>query len=64
MFIGGGAAAFLAIWFVTIFIPDSSAISILAVGVVAAGLIVIPTFLIGLLFYRKKIKKADPKTAP
>jgi hypothetical protein len=34
------------------------------VGVVAAGLIVIPTFLIGLLFYRKKIKKADPKTAP
>ena len=64
MFIGGGAAAFVAIWFVTIFIPDSSAISILAVGVVAAGLVVIPTFLIGLLFYRKKIKKADPKTAP
>ena len=64
MFIGGGAAAFVAIWFVTIFIPDSGAISILAVGVVAAGLVVIPTFLIGLLFYRKKIKKADPKMAP
>ncbi|MDO8436620.1 MAG: hypothetical protein Q7S69_00430 [Nitrosomonadaceae bacterium] len=64
MFIGGGAAAFVAIWFVTIFIPDSSAIAILATGVVAAALIVIPTFLIGILIYRKKIKKAHPSISP
>ncbi len=64
MFIGGGAAAFVAIWFVTLFMPDSSGIAILTVGVVAAALVVIPTFLIGILIYRKKSKKAHPPASP
>lgn len=64
MFIGGGAAAFVAIWFVTLFLPDSSGIAILTAGVVAAALVVIPTFLIGILIYRKKVKKAHPPTSP
>jgi len=64
MFIGGGAAAFIAIWFVTLFLPDSSGIAILTAGVVAAALVVIPTFLIGILIYRKKIKKTHPPTSP
>ena len=63
MLIGGGAAAFVAIWFVTLFMPDSSGIAILAVGLIAAALVVIPTFLIGILIYRKKIKKAHPPTS-
>lgn len=57
MFIGGGAAAFLAIWFVTIFMPSSSGITVLASGLFAAALIVIPTFIIGALIYRVKFKK-------
>ncbi len=64
MFIGGGAAAFVAIWSVTLFLPDSSGIAILTAGVVAAALVVIPTFLIGILIYRKKIKKTHPPTSP
>ena len=57
MFIGGGAAAFLAIWFVTIFMPSSSGITVLASGLFAAALVVIPTFIIGALIYRVKFKK-------
>ena len=64
MFIGGGAAAFVAIWSVTLFLPDSSGIAILTAGVVAAALVVIPAFLIGILIYRKKIKKTHPPTLP
>lgn len=64
MFIGGGAAAFVAIWSVTLFLPDSSGVAILTAGVVAAALVVIPTFLIGILIYRKKIKKIHPPTSP
>ncbi len=62
MLIGGLVAAVLAIWFVTIFMPSSSGVAILAVGLVAAALVVIPTFLIGILIYRKKIKKSQPPT--
>lgn len=64
MLIGGLSAAVVAIWFVTIFMPESSGIAILAVGLVAAALVVIPTFLIGMLIYRKKIKKIHPPTLP
>ena len=64
MLIGGLAAAVLAIWFVTIFMPSSSGVAILAVGLIAAALVVIPTFLIGILIYRKKIKKLHPPTPP
>ncbi len=64
MFIGGGAAAFVAIWSVTLFLPDSSGVAILTAGVAAAALVVIPTFLIGILIYRKKIKKIHLPTSP
>lgn len=57
MFIGGGAAAFLAIWFVTVYMPSSSGITILATGLFAAALVVIPTFIIGALIYLLKFKK-------
>ena len=57
MFLGGGAAAFLAIWFVTIYTPSSSGITVLASGLLAAALVVIPTFIIGALIYRVKFKK-------
>jgi len=64
MFIGGGVAAFIAIWFVTIFIPSSSGIAVLAAGLFAAALVVIPTFLIGALVYRVKFKKTPASTLP
>ncbi|MCH8223442.1 MAG: hypothetical protein IH868_08545 [Chloroflexi bacterium] len=64
MFIGGGATAFIAIWFVTIFIPSSSGIAVLAAGLFAAALVVIPTFLVGALVYRVKFKKTPASTLP
>lgn len=60
MFIGGAAAAVVTIWAVTIFLPKTEGIDILAAGLIAAALVVIPTFLIGLLIYRLKIKKTSP----
>jgi len=57
MFLGGGAAAFLGIWFVTVYMPSSSGITVLATGLFAAALVVIPTFIIGALIYRIKFKK-------
>lgn len=62
MIIGGGAAAFVAIWSITLYMPESSGIAILAAGVAAAALVVIPTFLIGVLIYWIKIKKSHPAT--
>ena len=64
MAIGGAAAAFLTIWLTTIFIPKSEGIDILAAGLMAAALVVIPTFLIGLLIYRIKIKKSNQPASP
>ena len=63
MFIGGAAAAVVAIWAVTIFLPKTEGIDILAAGLIAAALVVIPTFLIGLLIYRLKIKKTNPSAS-
>lgn len=60
MFIGGGIAAFVTIWAVTIFLPKTEGIDVLAAGLAAAALVVVPTFLIGLLIYRLKIKKSKP----
>jgi hypothetical protein len=60
MFISGAAAAFVVIWAVTIFLPKTEGIDVLAAGLAAAALVVVPTFLIGLLIYRTKIKKSAP----
>lgn len=62
MFIGGIVAAFIAIWFVTIFMPSSSGIVIIATGLFAAALVVIPTFLVGVLVYQVKFKKTPTST--
>ncbi|KIO49717.1 hypothetical protein [Nitrosospira sp. NpAV] len=64
MFIGGASAAFVTIWAVTIFLPKTEGIDVLAAGLLAAILVVLPTFLIGLLIYRMKIKKANTPTPP
>ena len=63
MVVGGAVAAFLTIWFVTIFIPKTEGIDVLAVGLLAAALVVLPTFLVGLLIYRLKIRKRDSSGA-
>ena len=63
MFIGGAVAALVTIWAVTIFLPKTEGIDILAAGLLAATLVVLPTFLIGLLIYRMKIKKTNPPTS-
>jgi len=59
MFIGGAVAAFITIWVVTIFLPKTEGIDILAAGLLAAALVVVPTFLVGLLIYRAKMKKSN-----
>lgn len=64
MFIGGAVAAFVTIWAVTIFLPKTEGIDVLAAGLLAATLVVLPTFLIGLWIYRVKIKKPNPPTSP
>jgi len=64
MFIGGAAAAFLAIWAATILLPKSEGIDILAFGLLAAAMVIVPMFLIGLLIYRLKIKKSGPSASP
>ncbi|WP_227869266.1 hypothetical protein [Nitrosospira lacus] len=64
MFIGGAVAAFVTIWAVTIFLPKTEGIDVLAAGLLAAALVVLPTFLIGLWIYRMKIKKPPLPTSP
>jgi len=59
MLYGGLFVSFAVIWFVTLFMPGNSAIAILAAGLIAAAIFVIPVFLVGLLIYRLKIKKAE-----
>ena len=58
MVIGGAVAAFITIWVVTVFLPKTEGIDILAAGLLAAALVVVPTFLIGLVIYRIKLKKS------
>jgi hypothetical protein len=57
MLLGGGAAAFLVLFFSTIYYPSSSVMTVLALGLLAAALVVMPTFIIGALIYRVKFKK-------
>lgn len=64
MFIGGAVAAFVTIWAVTIFLPKTEGIDVLAAGLLAAALVVLPTFLIGLWIYRMKIKKPSLPSSP
>jgi len=64
MIIGGASAAFLVVWAVTIFLPKTSGIDVLAAGLMGAALVVLPTFLIGLLIYKTKIKKIKAPTSP
>ncbi|WP_072292795.1 hypothetical protein [Nitrosovibrio sp. Nv17] len=64
MFLGGMVAAFITIWFVTIFLPKTEGVDILAAGLLAAILVMLPAFLIGLLIYRAKIRKADAASPP
>lgn len=62
MLYGGLFVAFVVIWFVTLFMPGNSTIAILAAGLISAALFVIPVFLVGLLIYHFKIKKAKQST--
>lgn len=64
MFIGGAVAAFITVWAVTIFLPKTEGIDVLAAGLLAATLVVIPTFMIGLLIYKSKIKKSKLSASP
>lgn len=54
---GGLLMGFAGIWFVTIFMPQSSDMFILAFGLLTAFLFVISMSLIGLLIYRIKFRK-------
>ncbi len=64
MLYGGLFVAFVVIWFVTLFLPGNSAISILAAGLLSATIFVIPVFLVGLLIYWFKIKKPKHSSSP
>jgi hypothetical protein len=58
MLYGGLFIAFVVIWFITLFMPGNTALSILAAGLISAALFVIPVSLVGVLIYYFKIKKA------
>ena len=55
---GGLLMGLVGVWFVTIFMPESSDMFILAFGLLTAFLFVISVSLIGLLIYRIKFKKS------
>lgn len=57
MLYGGLFIAFVVIWFVTLFMPGNTTLSILAAGLISAALFVVPVFLVGLIIYHFKIKK-------
>jgi len=57
MLYGGLFVAFVVIWFVTLFMPGNSTLSILAAGLISAALFVVPVFLVGWLIYHFKVKK-------
>ena len=59
MLYGGLFIAFVVIWFVTLFMPGNTTLSILAAGLIAAALFVVPVFLVGLIIYHFKIKKQN-----
>lgn len=57
MIYGGLVMFFCAVWFVTLFLPGNSALSILAAGLVSAAVFVVPTFVVGLIIFKSKMKK-------
>lgn len=61
---GGLLTGFAGVWFVTIFMPESSDIFILAFGLLTAFLFVFSVSLIGLLIYRIKFKKGKQSEIP
>ena len=58
MIYGGLVMFFCAIWFVTLFMPGNSSLAILAAGLISAAVFVVPTFVIGLIIFKSKMKKA------
>ena len=62
MIYGGLVMFFCAVWFVTLFLPGNSALSILAAGLASAAVFVIPTFLVGLIIFKSKMKQAKQQT--
>lgn len=58
MLYGGLLAFFIAVWTVTLFMPGNSALTILTAGVASAAVVVIPTFLAGLVIFKLKMNKA------
>lgn len=61
---GGLLMGCAGVWFVTIFMPESSDMFILAFGLLTAFLFVISVSLIGLLIYRLKFKKSKHSKIP
>ena len=59
----GGTAAVLTVWFVTLFMPESSSITVLAAGLGAAAIVIIPIFLGGQFIYRKRIRQSQSTTS-
>lgn len=64
LFLGGLLFAMAGVWFMTIYLPKSDNIAILAVGLLAALLFVVPVSLIGLLIHRYHIKKGNRTQTP
>ena len=60
---GGLLMGFVGVWFVTIFMPESSDIFILAFGLLTAFLFVVSVSLIGLLIYRIRFRKSKGSSA-
>lgn len=59
MILGGLLFAMAGVWLVTLFMPESSNLTIFIVGLVMAFLFILPTFLIILIIYRYKIKQGE-----
>lgn len=59
MILGALLFAMVGVWIMTLFLPDSSNLSILMVGLLMAFLFMVPTFLVILVIYRYKIKKGE-----
>ncbi len=64
LLLGGLLFAMAGIWFVTIYLPESDGVTILAIGLLTAFLFITPVFLIGLLIYRYKTKRGKRSKTP
>lgn len=64
LLLGGLLFAMAGIWFVTVYLPESDNITILAVGMLTALLFIVPVFLIGLLIHRYKTWKGNKTQTP